>query len=95
MLASSILFLPPPSPDGRKVSQTPESTVWRSVWAAGARTQQEEEEVEVEEGRQGRKCLWVHLTSLRAASQNILIKKAGILALYPDPDWLLRISTHP
>lgn len=75
MLGSSILFLPPPFPDGRKVSQTPESTLWRSVWAAGAHTEQEEEEVEVEEGRRGRKCPWVYLTSLRAASQDILIKK--------------------
>ncbi len=72
MLGSSILFLPPPFPDGRKVSQTPESTVWRSVWAAGAHTEQEEEEVEVEEEEwQGRSCLWVHLTSFRAASQII------------------------
>lgn len=75
MLGSSILFLPPPFPDGRKVSQTPESTVWRSVWAAGAHTEQGEEEAGMEEGRQGRTCLWVHLTSLRAASQDILIKK--------------------
>ncbi len=75
MLGSSILFLPPPFPDGRKVSQTPESTVWRSVRAAGAHTEQEEEEVEVEEERRGRKHLWVYLTSLRAASRDILIKK--------------------
>lgn len=43
-----------PSLMAEKVSQTPESTVWRSVWAAGAHTEQEEEEVEVEveEGQQ-------------------------------------------
>lgn len=35
-MLSSFLFLPPLFPDGSKVSQTPESTVWGSVRAAGA-----------------------------------------------------------
>lgn len=43
MLGSSILFLPPPFPHGRKVSQTPESTVWRSTCATGADTEREGE----------------------------------------------------
>ena len=46
MLGSSILFPPPPFPDGRKVSQTPELAVWRSVRTAGAHTEEEEEEEE-------------------------------------------------
>lgn len=71
------------------------------MWAAGVHTEQEEEEeeeveVEVEEGRRGSKCLWVHLTSLRAAGRDILIKKKrGILALYLDPEWLLVSPEEP
>lgn len=65
-----------PSLMAEKVSQTPESTVWRSVWAAGAHTEQEEEvEVEVEEGQQ--KEREGNLTSMRAANQDFLIQSTS------------------
>lgn len=79
MLGSSILFLPfPPFPDGRKVSQTPESTVWRSVWAAGAHTEQEEEEVGGGGGTAGEKVSLGALDGSESSQPGYSHKGAGI-----------------